>query len=423
MAVVLESESLELKFTKYPLEKLCLLITDGKHGDCINQPDSGFYFLSAKDVNNGKLNYENARQITENDFVQTHKRTQLEPNDILLTNSGTIGRLAIAKNNALTKHTTFQKSVALIKPNKEKVVPQWLYYYFAYSKEQLINFAGGTAQKNLLLRDLRAFPIHVPPIKAQKSIAGILSAYDDLIENNTRRITILEAMAQALYREWFVHFRYPGHGEVPLVDSPLGPIPQGWEVKAASLAIEVNPRTQVSKNALNPFVTMDSLSTNSMVIGEVTEKQGNSGSKFRNEDTLFARITPCLQNGKIGFVQFLPSEAQTACGSTEFIVLRSKTLTPEFVYLLARTEDFRNNAIQSMSGATGRQRVHVGCFDKYMLANPDPQTLETFSAITHSMFKQIHALSVKNKNLRQTRDLLLPRLISGQLDISELEIM
>jgi len=200
------------------LEELCAHITDGKHGDCEGQADSGFYFLSCKDVADGKLLYEGARQITEADFLDTHRRTRLEPSDILITNSGTIGLMAVALPNELTRRTTFQKSVAILKPIRAKVEPRFLYYLLKTESDRLIAFAGGTAQKNLLLRDLRAFTVRVPPHSIQRRIASILSAYDDLIENNTRRIKILEDMAQMIYREWFVNFRFPGHLDLSKID-------------------------------------------------------------------------------------------------------------------------------------------------------------------------------------------------------------
>ena len=108
------------------LEDICSQITDGKHGDCNNKEESGYYFLSCKDVAGGRLNYEKARQITKEDFVDTHRRTKLEPNDLLITNSGTIGRMAIAPDNELTKRTTFQKSVAILKPIKSRIEPRFL---------------------------------------------------------------------------------------------------------------------------------------------------------------------------------------------------------------------------------------------------------------------------------------------------------
>jgi type I restriction enzyme S subunit len=152
-----------------------------------------------------------------------------------------------------------------------------------------------------------------------------------------------------------------------------------------------------------------------MLIGNIEMRTGNSGSKFKNGDTLFARITPCLENGKTGFVQFLDSDDDVAFGSTEFIVLRSRTVTPEYVYLTARTDKFRDNAIKSMSGATGRQRVQERCFDEFLLAQPPTELLSAFSQQVCPMFDLIHLLANKNYNLRHTRDLLLPRLVSGEV--------
>ena len=267
---------------------------------------------------------------------------------------------------------------------------------------------------------IRDFKFILPPLAAQRHIASILSAYDDLIENNTRRIAILEEMARRIYEEWFVRFRFPGHEQVKRVESELGLIPEGWKVVAASDAITINPKVRVPKEGLKPFVPMGSLSENSMLITGIEEREGNSGSKFQNGDTLFARITPCLENGKTGFVQFLPSHDAVAFGSTEFIVLRSRALCPEYVYALARSDEFRANAIKSMSGATGRQRVKEACFDAFLLAQPDAETLQSYREIAQPMFAMIRKLAAKNANLRVTRDLLLPKLISGELDVSTL---
>ncbi len=129
------------------LENICVQITDGKHGDCEDEPNSGFYFLSCKDVNGGQLNYESARQITEADFLDTHRRTRLAPADILITNSGTIGRMALAPDNELTQRTTFQKSVAILKPVLERVEPTFLYFALQADIQRLIEFAGELLRK------------------------------------------------------------------------------------------------------------------------------------------------------------------------------------------------------------------------------------------------------------------------------------
>ena len=284
------------------------------------------------------------------------------------------------------------------------------------------SMTGASGRQRAILSSVE--DIHVPAysLATQRKIAAILSTYDDLIENNTRRIKILEDMAQTLYREWFVHFRFPGHENVPMIESELGLIPQGWRVVSASEAIFVNPKTSVPRDTIKPFVPMKSATEHSMLITEIEEKTGNSGAKFKNGDTLFARITPCLENGRTGFVQFLPNDDEVAFGSTEFIVLRSKTLNPYFVYLLAQTRDFRENAIKSMTGATGRQRVLTECFDDYFLPNPNREILCQFEITIAPLFRKVQNLSEKNANLRQTRDLLLPKLISGEIDVSELDI-
>lgn len=297
---------------------------------------------------------------------------------------------------------------------------RYLYYALLATREGLIAKAQGAAQQNLNQDSIKSFYVPTPGLPTQRRIASILSTYDDLIENNTRRIAILEEMARRIYEEWFVHFRFPGHEQLKMVESELGLIPEGWKATAASDAITINPKVRVPKEGLKPFLPMGSLAEQSMLISNVEERAGNSGSKFQNGDTLFARITPCLENGKTGFVQFLPSNDAVAFGSTEFIVLRSRTLCAEYVYALARSEAFRANAIKSMSGATGRQRVREACFDNFLLAQPDSGTLKRFSEIAQPMFRMIQTLAKKNANLRATRDLLLPKLISGELDVSNL---
>src|SRR5712692_9945468 len=247
--------------------------------------------------------------------------------------------------------------------------PLFLSYFLRTLNLARQNTAG--AVPGLNRNALHLLPVRIPPLPTQRKIAAILSAYDDLVENNTRRIAILEEMAQSLYREWFVHFRFPGHEKKGMVESPLGMIPERWEVVKFSTAVEIDPPTRIPKEGEKPFVSMANLSSVSMLIDSYEMRSGNGGSKFKNDDTLFARITPCLENGKTGYVQFLPSDRAVAFGSTEFIVLRSKTLCPEYVYLLARSHAFRDNAIKSMSGASGRQRVKESCFEQFLIAQPD----------------------------------------------------
>lgn len=200
------------------LEKVTSFISDGKHGDCTPQRKSGFYFLSAKDVFDGKLNYSDAREITKEDFIETNKRTRLEPGDILLSNSGTIGRLAIADDSEKIKCTTFQKSVALLKPCK-CIDSHFLYYYLLANVKRVQETAGGTTQQNLLLKDLRAFKIALPKLEIQKEQVRLLKIIDSKIESNNQINSTLEAIGKAVFKRWFVDFEFSNQEGKPYKSS------------------------------------------------------------------------------------------------------------------------------------------------------------------------------------------------------------
>jgi len=337
---------------------------------------------------------------------------------------GLLGSSAIIPESGKYLHNQRLGLITSCQPDLIDIL--FLYHLFNTRevRAQIRASASGVKVRHTSPSRIGEVKVRIPSVPTQRSIASILSAYDDLIENNTRRIAILEAMARAIYREWFVNFRFPGHEAVKLVDSPLRKIPQAWRVVKVEDAILINPRTTVPRDGDKAFVSMGAVPHNTMLIdlAQVEMRTGNSGSKFKNGDTLFARITPCLENGKTAFVQFLPSDEDVAFGSTEFIVLRSRSLCPEFVYLLARSNAFRDNAIKSMSGATGRQRVQEKCFDNFHFAHPDPKTLSEFASFMQPVFRSVFTLAKKNANLRNTRDLLLPKLISGQLDVEHIDI-
>lgn len=332
---------------------------------------------------------------------------------LIITIAANIAETAVLKIDAC-----FPDSIVGFIPNEELVDVYFVKYYIDYIKLEMQSISQGTTQDNLSLDKLRTFKFKVPKDREVVStISSTLLNYDNLIENNNRRIAILENMAQSIYREWFVNFNFPSQSEeVNLVDSPLGQIPNGWEIKSAQAAITINPKTKLDKTTDNPFVGMSGLAENSMVINDVIQKKGNSGAKFINGDTLFARITPCLQNGKTGYVQFLTEEQPIAFGSTEFIVLRkSEDLSSEFIYLLSRSNNFREHTIQSMTGATGRQRVHNDCFGSFYIAVPPREIIDEFTSLVSPMFKSIFNLSKRNENLKKQRDMLLPKLISGEI--------
>jgi len=347
-------------------------------------------------------------------FTTDSKRDCKKDDLIFCVRGSTTGRM-----NWADKQYSLGRGVCSIR-GATPMDTKYIRYCIELKLGALLKLSGGATFPNLTGNDLSTFPIPYSPHRHK--IAAILSAYDDLIENNTQRIKILEEMAQALYRGWFVKFRFPGHEKVKMVESELGMVPEGWEIIKATDAIYVSPTTKVPKEGEKPFVSMGNLSNDSMFVNSFEYRSGNSGSKFKNGDTLFARITPCLENGKTAYVQFLPSNNDIAFGSTEFIVLRSKTLCSELVYLMARSNEFRDNAIKSMSGATGRQRVQEACFDRFLFAHPYSKIISAFAEHVSPLLQNAYILNKKSANLRRTRDLLLPKLISGEVDVEKIDV-
>lgn len=294
--------------------------------------------------------------------------------------------------------------------------PRFIAYLLMTLELGTQNSAGAVPGVNR--NTLHQMSVLVPGVEIQRQVAAALANYDDLISTNQRRITLLEDAARCLYREWFVHLRFPGYELVPRCDG----IPDGWQRSTFAELVHINPRTPFPKDVERPFVDMSSLSETAMVIGPRTARYIGGGAKFRNGDTLFARITPCLENGKTGYVQFLEDEHAVASGSTEFIVFRSRHVNPWWVYCAAREDRFREHAIRSMSGADGRQRVSTECFDKFEMLRPPQEVLDQFGVMVADSFALIEQLCCQNQKLAEARDMLLPKLMSGQLDVSGIRL-
>ena len=181
------------------LGEISLLITDGKHGDSVNQNNSGYFFLSAKDIQNGELIYTNARQITEKDFHETHRRTNLEPGDICIVNTGaTVGKLAIAPDNPKTYMTTFQKSVAVVKLVKNLVSNIYIKFFLLFDVPKLMATSWGSAINNLLLSDMKKESIPLPPFAEQKEIVIQVEKHLKTVAELEKQITEREQLSKQL---------------------------------------------------------------------------------------------------------------------------------------------------------------------------------------------------------------------------------
>ena len=387
--------------------------------------DNGVLVVRVSDIHDETIDLSECKYLPR-DVFQKYERHVLATGDLIICTVGShptqpgsvVGRAAIVPPSC--HGALLNQNAVRIRPLSAHVDRTWLGYLGRSKKfhDYIVSCARGSAnQVRMAIGLLKEMPVEVPPLSVQRRIGDALAAYDALIENNKRRIRILEDMATAaIFGEWFIAIRMPG-----LLSGGPQYLPEGWGRKPFLHCVELNPKVVVPREGEKPFVPMGSLSNDSMIMNDIEQRTGNSGSKFQNGDTLFARITPCLENGKTGFVQFLRSAQSVAFGSTEFIVLRSKTLTPEFVYLLARTEEVKGPAIKSMLGASGRHRVQERCFDTMTVVQPPMDALARFTDTVRPMFRLVHQLHLQNLKLRAMRDLLLPRLLSGQLSLDDME--
>ena len=269
----------------------------------------------------------------------------------------------------------------------------------------------------------------------------MLGTLDDKIELNRRMNETLEEMAQALFKSWFVDFdpvrakidgRWRRGESLPglpaehydlfpdrLIPSELGEIPEGWKVKALGDFVVLNPREPMKRGTIAPYIEMAALPTSGPCPEKAILREFTSGTRFRNADTLLARITPCLENGKTAFVQSLPADT-VGWGSTEFIVMRAiRPIPPEYTYLLGRDTAFREHAIQNMTGTSGRQRVQVGALAPYLLPFPPGVVWAQFGSLVCPMFKSIETTRKESQSISAQRDALLPPLVSGKTTRNE----
>ena len=329
---------------------------------------------------------------------------EVMPGDLLLNITGdgiTFARSCLVPATVLP--ACVNQHVMIIRVDAQRCEPGYLLSYLTHPnvKPYIESFNAGGSRRAITKGHIESFEVPLPPLPTQHRIADILSALDDKIELNRQINATLEAMAQAVFKEWFV--------QNESIDD--------WEIVPLPEIMDINPNCSLRKDKIAPYLDMANVPTQGHRAIEWRERAFSSGTKFVNGDTLLARITPCLENGKTAFVDFL-DDGEIGWGSTEFIVLRPKPpLPPEYGYYLARSNDLRTHAIQNMVGSSGRQRVPSSCFDNFLLPVPPSELARRFGAIAKSIMAKIAARDNESRLLGQIRDALLPKLMCGEIAV------
>ncbi|HBC6576687.1 TPA: restriction endonuclease subunit S [Proteus mirabilis] len=458
------------KFETRLLGELCHEITVGFVGTMTNEYiENGIPFLRSKNIEEYDVKWDDMKYVSSA-FHKKLSKSVLKPGDVAIVRTGKPGTTCVIPNDLREANCS---DIVIARVNNELLCPHYLSYFMnAMAHGQVNAHIVGAVQQHFNVSSAKKLEIPLPSRVKQTKIVQVLKTLDDKLKLNRQINQTLEQMAQTLFKSWFVDFD-------PVVDNALdagffeqdlgfseellhrvevrkavresdnfkplsedirrlfpnafeecaepalglgGWMPKGWMSKSISDAIFINPKVNLAKDTVAKFVDMKALPTSGYSIEEVSEKPFSGGMKFQNNDILLARITPCLENGKTGIVDFL-SENEAGFGSTEFIILRgNKNIHYSYIACLARYESFRQHVIQSMVGSSGRQRVQNGCFNDYKIAVPSGEVMNRFADIVSPSFKKLTQNTNESRSLTKLRDTLLPKLISGELSLSDIKI-
>lgn len=284
------------------------------------------------------------------------------------------------------------------------VNPHYIKYYCQSSTywNWVASFNSGSTRGNINAKTYGSMPVFLPSRCEQDFIAKICDSISDKIRVNNKINDYLEQSCQLLFD------RFSSDKTNPFVP-------------VASIA-NINPKRTIKKGETAPYIEMANLSTRGAFPSEWKLKTYTSGMKFINGDTIIARITPCLENGKAGYINFL-EDGQTAFGSTEYIVINTKgDLPPEYFYFLVRNPEFVTYAIAHMNGTSGRQRVSSSDIEHYQVRIPSERQLKQFNALAIPAMQFILKSSMENRKLTEVLNSLLPELMSGEIDVSKIKL-
>jgi type I restriction enzyme S subunit len=388
---------------------ICELIIDCEHKTAPTQ-EAGYPSIRTPNIGKGYFILENVNRVSEETYSLWIKRAKPLPGDLIMAREAPVGNVAMIPEGL---QPCLGQRTLLIRPDRAKVEPSFLNYFLngPYVQSLIQAKTNGVTVAHLNMKDVRTMDLPtLPSLPVQRRIAGILSAYDELMENSQRRIRILEAMARALYREWFVNFRFPGNEKLPRVASPIGDIPKGWEVRTVKDVATVTYGFPFQSKKFNtdgigtPVIRIRDILDGS--ISTFTDEEAGPKYHLKNEDILV---------GMDGDFHMCIWSSGSAYQNQRVAKFESNGEIGNYHLFLALELPIKtwNKSI------VGTTVAHLGDMHIKMIQIvwPSVKILAQAREILEPMSEQIIALKCQIRNLRRTRDLLLPRLLSGQVEL------
>ena len=412
---------------KFNFENAPLQIIDGDRGE--NYPkkeefsNSGYcLFLSTANVTKSGFDFKQCNFISK-EKDNALRKGKLVRGDVVLTTRGTIGNSAYNSDQISFDNIRINSGMVIFRVNQEKLLPYYL-YLFLNSKDflsQSESLQSGAAQPQLPIKDIRKLEINIPDLETQKKIASTLSHYDNLIQTNQQRIALLEEAAQRLYDEWFVKLRFPNYQQVPVVDG----VPEGWEkVTFADVCESVGggtPSTKVNEyweNGDVSWVTPTDITRLSSLILLDTEKKitqkglKESSTKMLPPDTIL--MTSRASIGYFGLID------RPVCTNQGFISIIPNN-NADRMFILFNLKN-RLEEIDGLATGSTFKELSRRVFRAMNITLPPEELRQSFSSFVQPLFEQMRTIAQQNQKLTQARDELLPRLMSGQLNVTKLTL-
>ena len=402
---------------KYHLGELITDIAAGPFGSNLKIScfvPSGFPIIDGANLKGFKVTDNITKFVTE-EKARSLARSIAKRNDVIVTISGTLGQIAyIPEESEYEEYLCSQRQFRATFDQSQVDVPFLVYYFHSHEGQQkILVYANQVGVPALYqpLKNFRLIEIPLPPLPTQRKIAAVLGALDDKIENNRKICANLEAQAQAIFKSWFVDFEPFG-----------GKMPSGWKMGKLGDVAECNPQRSLKKGDFARCVEMADLVTTGSFPASWNSKNYYGGMKFTNGDTIIARITPCFENGKAAYINFLDKD-EVAFGSTEYVVIATRSnVPPELFYCLAKYPEFISFAKSRMVGSSGRQRFSAEDVTMYPFVIATDETYAKIAPLLHSFMDKIRALGLESRALAAMRDALLPKLMSGEIDVEKVKV-
>lgn len=389
------------------LNDVCELIVDCPHS---TEPDEGegYPIIRTPNIGVGYLDLEGVQRVSKAAYDRRNIRAVPRPNDLILAREAPAGNVGIIREGM---EVCLGQRTVLIRPKAEKVSPLFLNYYLNAPKQRhaLLSNSNGATVSHVNMPIIRNLVIGLPDRETQDRIADVLSAYDELIENNRRQIKLLEEAAQRLYKEWFIDLKFPGHETTPIVDG----LPEGWRMgclgECCALIKTISKQDERTGNEL--YIGLEHMPKDSICLrahGVAADVVGNK-TEFRKGDVLFGKIRPYFH--KVGFAQF------DGVTSTDAIVMRAVESKQAFLLAVASSDEFVSYATATSKTGTKMPRADWAAMKSYQVPIPSADVASRFENICESFLSAIAQCSSLIVAAREARDRLLPKLMSGEIEV------